>query len=197
MKQQLEKIQKLVDTNNALTMGYLARLEANIMEKIEKLKNDIKSTETDLQSRNKPKKLNEIGAKCYYVDSLSKVTWETAVNKCRSIGGELVTFQSEDQFELVKMHLDENTSYWTSLNDNGRKKGDFVSIHSKPAYTNWGYGEPNNTNPPEKCVELRHEINHLMNDEGCNTECGYICFLEKCMSFEKKQKKLKLIYIRE
>lgn len=123
-----------------------------------------------------------IGSKYYYIEHEEKFNWFVAGDKCRELGGHLVSFQSQGEFDAVKTQLKSGVDYWIDLNDLGAE-GKFVSIVSglKPNFTNWHNGEPNNDhNSMEHCGDLWYYNNkHLMNDAVCSFEKGFICELAK------------------
>ena len=108
-------------------------------------------------------------------------TWAQAQQRCNDLGANLVTFESESEFELFSSWLGETTeAYWIGYRDD---HGDVVTYDNTPAgFTTFSEGEPNNKMGPENCIRLRFGA---MNDALCeiywagpkkqNIGMGYIC----------------------
>ena len=111
---------------------------------------------------------------CYKIVTYRK-TWERSVADCRSAGAHLVKVTSQEEldylfFTFVKpLH---SGSAWIGLN---LKEGSFYwTDNSKLQYKNWNYGEPNNFNGNEHCVEI-YVNNGRWNDIPCFYKRPYVC----------------------
>ncbi|KAH8391831.1 hypothetical protein KR215_005256, partial [Drosophila sulfurigaster] len=118
----------------------------------------------------------QIGSKYYYIEESEEVNWFGAVNKCLILGGNLVSFENQDEFNAIKGKLQAGKDYWIDLNDLAEKKK-FISVATgkKPTYSNFKSPEPNNNGGDEHCVELYSELGHLMNDTPCSMKQLFIC----------------------
>lgn len=121
-----------------------------------------------------------IASKYYYIEHEKQCNWFVAGDKCREMGGHLVSFQNQEEFDAVKTQLKSGVDYWIDFNDLGAE-GEFVSMVTglKPKFTNWHNGEPNGQRS-EHCGDLWYYNNkHLMNDANCSYKKGFICELAK------------------
>lgn len=74
------------------------------------------------------------------------MTWKEAKNYCESIGGHLVTINSEQENNMICSMLSDNSMncYWIGLSRNS-VGDDWEWINGEPVtYTNWADNEPNN-----------------------------------------------------
>ena len=100
----------------------------------------------------------------------SRLAWQEARDKCRSMGAELakITSRQENWF-VVSYMMNKLTPYdtvWLGLH-RGTDKQFYWLDGSKPTFTNWGSAEPNNRGRNENCVELSHR-GHSWNDVKCS-----------------------------
>ncbi|XP_006823709.1 C-type lectin mannose-binding isoform-like [Saccoglossus kowalevskii] len=80
---------------------------------------------------------------------------------------------SEDGF-IRDVVVGMSNYYWIGLNDIGWN-GDFVwTDHSSFVWSNWGCGEPNNTNQ-EDCTHANFGLSHRWNDENCSVRLSFVC----------------------
>ncbi|XP_071940974.1 macrophage mannose receptor 1-like [Antedon mediterranea] len=107
-------------------------------------------------------------------------TWSDASASCRSQGGYLASFHSNDEESFLKQVAkvsDTATGYWIGLTDQTKENG-FTWTDSTPVdYTNWENGEPNNVNE-EDCVEMFFSARNW-NDIGCDRTRHWVCKLPK------------------
>lgn len=171
----LEKVMKAVD-EKLLKQG--KTIESGLTAKLETLNNKIDAalkTQKD-QPKFNQKLFEKIGSKYYHISKNHKMNWFEAAAFCRTLGGELVTIESKEEYDAIKSHLVRDSNYWTSLNDLA-KEGKYVSIVTgkEQFFTIWQKGEPNNSRGGEDCVELKALANHLFNDSGCKNQIEFIC----------------------
>lgn len=93
---------------------------------------------------------------CYLVSSSYK-SWSQALTHCRSLGGELVKINSQEENEFVlNLVRDQDASLkqvWIGLSWDTTGQDYFWSDGSDPVYENWATGEPNGF-AFEPCTQL-------------------------------------------
>ncbi|XP_017770305.1 PREDICTED: C-type lectin 37Da-like [Nicrophorus vespilloides] len=121
--------------------------------------------------------------KLYYIETFYKATFYKAFMSCSKLGMNLVSIESDDEFDKLHEFIKTNTKYehgmafWTSaaamepLQFHWMLSGYPVGLASK-----WLPGEPNNKQGNEYCMHLWvHNKKLVMNDESCTTQAFYIC----------------------
>lgn len=169
---QLMTLQRQVDRDVNQSVDILTKFD-NIGEQFTDLQAKIGGDRTEPQGGSQ---FQKIGSKYYYL-SQEVLNWFAASDKCRAIGGFLVNFENQAEFDAVVSHLKPNHGYWIGINDHG-KEGEYHSVATgRPAtYFNWESGNPDDRWPSEDCVELwYHHGKHLMNDFKCSKEKHFIC----------------------
>ncbi len=78
-----------------------------------------------------------------------------------------------DNDDLLKA----NKGFWIGLNNLDKESGYQWSDGKPLNYLNWNYGEPNNFNGVEECVEV--QANQGWNDVNCYINKGWICRINK------------------
>lgn len=151
------------------------------LESLNKVMHDILKVQADqYKTKAIPNLFTKIESKYYHI-SVNKADWHSSIAICRSMGGNLVTFESEYEFDAVTRHLETHRIYWTSLN-NLSKKDNFVSISTGKAapYLNWHSGEPSHKykNELEYCVQVEYKNGFKMNDRHWSNMANYICEAE-------------------
>ncbi|XP_034100095.1 C-type lectin 37Da-like [Drosophila albomicans] len=118
----------------------------------------------------------QIGSKYYYIEESEEVNWFGAVNKCRAIGGHLVSFENSDEFYEITDKLQTNKDYWIGINDLA-KQDEFTSISTgrRANYLMWQSGDPNNVDGNEHCGELHFNDRFKMIDDTCTKKQMFIC----------------------
>ncbi|KAH8412037.1 hypothetical protein KR222_007096, partial [Zaprionus bogoriensis] len=118
----------------------------------------------------------KIGTKYYHISSL-KVNWFEASLKCRTIGGNLASFQSMEELEAIQIWLTPRIDYWIDFTKLANER-DFISSVTgrKPLFIKWMDDEPKTLRKNEDCGLLFHRtFRHLMNYESCFNKWAYIC----------------------
>jgi Ca2+-binding RTX toxin-like protein len=79
----------------------------------------------------------------YYLLSNS-ATWDNAQTQANSLGGNLVTINSQDEQDWLQTTFGKNQNFWIGLRDNVTE-GSFQWANGETStFTNWNSGEPNN-----------------------------------------------------
>lgn len=124
------------------------------------------------------------GASCYKIKTARK-TWVQAVSDCESEGASLVKVCNKGELEFIYYAFVrplDTGSAWIGLS---LTNGSFHWLDgSWPQYKNWNWGEPNNYNGDEHCVEV-YVKNGKWNDVPCLLYRPFVC--EKGMLPLQKQ----------
>lgn len=114
------------------------------------------------------------GASCYKIKTARK-TWVQAVSDCQSEGASLVKVCNNGELEFIYYAFVrplDTGSAWIGLS---LTNGSFHWLDgSWPRYKNWNWGEPNNYNGDEHCVEI-YVKNGKWNDIPCFLYRPFVC----------------------
>lgn len=120
------------------------------------------------------------GDRCYsFVDEA--VNWTSARDGCRSLGGELITINTELESAWAGAVFGALEARWIGINDRD-DEGEFTWVSGDDGeFRAWNTGEPNNSLFREDCVELLMRGNEgtaRWNDSNCANDRQYICEFE-------------------
>ncbi|KAJ8277624.1 hypothetical protein GJAV_G00077700 [Gymnothorax javanicus] len=115
--------------------------------------------------------------KIYKKASENRKTWFESRDFCRAIGGDLLSVHSESDLGSGYMSSVENA--WIGLSAFNPNAGFAWSDGSSVSYENWGYGEPNNYNNAELCVEVGFYYGRPWNDRHCESYNNWICQIRR------------------
>lgn len=102
-----------------------------------------------------------------------KKTWQEAQDFCKAIGGDLLSVHGEDDLGFAGFR----NGVWIGLRLQGAT---FKWTDGSPfEYENWDYGEPNNHNDDEHCVEVQSNYRRSWNDRHCEFYNDWICQIHK------------------
>ncbi|XP_014457049.1 macrophage mannose receptor 1 isoform X1 [Alligator mississippiensis] len=112
-----------------------------------------------------------------------KKTWFESRDFCRAIGGDLATVNGkEEQYAIWRSIANSglyHQNFWIGLfylnPDDGFSWSDGFPVR----YENWAFGEPNNYQGVELCVELTGDSSMLWNDRHCDYLHAWICQIKK------------------
>jgi len=110
-----------------------------------------------------------------YLVCLSPLSWYEASDDCVDKGAHLATLHTADvQAGFDDVVLDYGVDLWIGLTD-AEAEGlfDWLSGNSL-GWTNWRYGEPNDHNDGEDCVETEVGTG-LWDDQNCTYPEAYVC----------------------
>ncbi|XP_070535731.1 macrophage mannose receptor 1-like [Ptychodera flava] len=136
---------------------------------------------TSLPSGYCPVGFMEYKSKCYSFnggEGTELLDWTSAVNKCGTYGGNLVSIHSQEIQSFLTSNLRDYTySMWIGLSDTLTKKKYRWQDGSEVDYTNWAQGEPNGERDnQEHCVEMHFGgYGGKWNDANCDNKLGYSC----------------------
>lgn len=124
----------------------------------------------------------ELEGHCYLLKCGANVNeeWAKARAICYDHGGYLLRIDSQEENDLVDaMNVGCATEIYLGLTDAG-SQGNYrwvtESGGGKPSYTNWGYGQPDETSSDKHCAyveELNDEA--VWWDGSCSADRAYIC----------------------
>uniref|UniRef100_A0A3Q1GS16 C-type lectin domain-containing protein n=1 Tax=Acanthochromis polyacanthus TaxID=80966 RepID=A0A3Q1GS16_9TELE len=120
----------------------------------------------------------EFGEFCYKPFE-EKKTWHQARDACRKVGADLVSILSLTEQIFLALYS-KASSKWIGLKHNPTEGGYSWSDGTPLSHTNWGYGEPNNHEGREECVEMVSSTNGTVswwNDLNCDAHQDWICMI--------------------
>nr|XP_055053563.1 macrophage mannose receptor 1-like [Misgurnus anguillicaudatus] len=109
----------------------------------------------------------------YRKEEDDKKTWFEARDFCRAIGGDLASFHSEDEMNVLPYYRSD--AAWIGFTSLDSNSGFVWSDQTPSDYQNWASGEPNNVNNNENCAEYGTTYNRRWNDRDCDTYMDWIC----------------------
>ncbi|XP_016997353.2 C-type lectin 37Da [Drosophila takahashii] len=123
----------------------------------------------------------------YYFFGTESLNWFEAYEKCRELDSELVTFETDQEFDVVAAYLmanDSRQNYWTSGNDlakTGTHK--WFTSGQRISTLRWASGQPDNAGSREHCIHLgfiygnsqKFELNDRPCHQDSNSLFKYIC----------------------
>ena len=104
--------------------------------------------------------------------------WNTAKSACEALGAKLVVVNSRAENQAVGEKITGGQGSLIGLYRNPKDKSRWLWIdRSRPTYTQWDSGEPNNYGGREDCVHMRSKSSgYNWNDLACNTySVPYVC----------------------
>ncbi|XP_070144181.1 C-type lectin 37Db-like isoform X2 [Drosophila kikkawai] len=112
----------------------------------------------------------------YFRISDELVNWDTAVQRCREMGGYLASIRNEKEILAIKEKLVESKGYWLGSNDR-LNEGVYRSVASdRPAqFLIWRKGYPDDETHRQNCVVLQ---GGLMMDFNCSDHFRFICQMD-------------------
>ena len=119
----------------------------------------------------------------HYALFTEKVTWNTADAFCKiAFGGQLVKIESVEENSFIKsQYLSGKVDYWIGLSDSVEEGvWNWVDGTNSTGYTNWGNGQPNDSNGQD-CAGIRMGTYSNTNydaqwhDNSCLKTKGFIC----------------------
>ncbi|XP_061391683.1 C-type lectin 37Db-like [Musca vetustissima] len=125
-----------------------------------------------------------VGKKLYHFGQ-SKVSWYKANVICRSMGGDLASFDSAEEIKELSDHLKSKfprDRWWWLSGSDLHSEGDFLWYRTgeRIQYADWTRGQPDNAGGKENCVHLWYrEPKYEMNDWVCKLDAFYICQANK------------------
>ena len=115
----------------------------------------------------------------YYKVFEYSMSWNSAMNVCRSLGGYLATITSERENEVIKrlfMQDHNQEAYWIGGYKDRNSNWSWVTGEAFE-YSHWAHGEPNNSGGDENRLEYFAHTNSIgtWNDRKENFNHGFIC----------------------
>lgn len=116
----------------------------------------------------------------FTVDYPLKKSWQAAREDCVSRGADLISIHTGEE-EMFLSSYSKGKTKWIGLTHNPVEGGYQWSDGSAVTHTNWGFGEPNNHEGREECVEMVTTNNgtSFWNDLNCDAHQDWICMIAK------------------
>ncbi|XP_045900371.1 galactose-specific lectin nattectin-like [Micropterus dolomieu] len=118
------------------------------------------------------------GRRCFLFQ-LSEKDWADAEYFCTSLGGNLASLQTPDDYafirDLILRATNSQKASWVGGYDEVKNGVWLWSDGSKFVFNNWGKGEPNNSGGGEGCMEMNFRGQDYVNDEKCNQRRSFVC----------------------
>ncbi|XP_065117892.1 macrophage mannose receptor 1-like isoform X3 [Paramisgurnus dabryanus] len=104
-----------------------------------------------------------------------KKNWFEARDFCRAVGGDLASFHSEDEMDVLPIRYSSSDQAWIGFTSLDSNSGFVWSDQTPSDYENWSFGEPNNHNNLEHCGECGFYYGRQWNDRDCDAYNDWIC----------------------
>lgn len=114
----------------------------------------------------------EAAERCYRIIAAPQ-SWNTALQECRKLGGDLSAVGSKEELSLIDQYVNEDV--WIGGADKD-KEGMFTWSSGEPwSFAEWVPGRPTNKpNNKHDCVKLTGNP-AMFTDEVCGTSLPYLC----------------------
>ncbi|XP_073715682.1 macrophage mannose receptor 1 isoform X3 [Misgurnus anguillicaudatus] len=114
--------------------------------------------------------------KIYRNKKEKKKTWFEARDFCRAIGGDLASFHSKNEINLLPTLYSSTEDAWIGLNSLDSKSGFVWSDQTPLDYENWRTYRPNYKNNHEYCVDSGpFWYGYIWEDRDCDVYNDWIC----------------------
>uniref|UniRef100_A0A667YBA1 C-type lectin domain-containing protein n=1 Tax=Myripristis murdjan TaxID=586833 RepID=A0A667YBA1_9TELE len=142
------------------------RLEAGGSRSTHRVKRDVERCYSGWESH---------GSRCFRFFNYPH-TWAEAEHFCLQSGANLASVHSLDEYkfmqDLVLARTGEYTRTWIGGSDNNVW---MWSDGSRFDFQGWGWGEPNNHQGRESCVEINYGGDKRWNDWACEDQFPFVC----------------------
>lgn len=101
------------------------------------------------------------------------MNWNAAKAACEALGSKLALVKSQAEQQALAPKISHRT--WMGLHRDPKDKSRWLWLDgTRPIYTRWSRGEPNNVR--EECGELYNKADGWSwNDEWCSSTLHYVC----------------------
>jgi len=118
-----------------------------------------------------PSKWLHIQDSCFKI-STNSLNWNAAKSACETLGSKLAMIKSQAVQQALAPKISTHT--WIGLHRDPKDNSRWLWVDgTKPTYTNWDRGEPNNAGQNEACGYMRPGSG--WNDAHCTYSTRYIC----------------------
>ncbi|KAJ7382013.1 hypothetical protein OS493_037656 [Desmophyllum pertusum] len=113
---------------------------------------------------------------CYKYFSKA-LNWNAAKSACETLGTKLVVINSQAEQQAISSKLPNGQRTWIGLYRDPKDKSRWLWVDgTRPTYTYWYSGEPNNSGGSEDCGEMFTKVTgRKWNDIPCSFSFTYIC----------------------
>ena len=113
-------------------------------------------------------------SQCYYF-SKHKTDWHSANSTCRSLSGNLVVPRNSKVESLIRSMINQYGLHYPWIGLKRHNDGQFYTVYdTKPSYTDWAQGEPNDAGANEDCGHFSF-TSLKWNDIRCSNHYHFIC----------------------
>ncbi|XP_038579760.1 galactose-specific lectin nattectin-like [Micropterus salmoides] len=120
----------------------------------------------------------QFGSRCFLFQ-FSDVDWATAERFCTSIGGNLASIQTPEEYTFIRDLIFRSTNShkptWVGGYDAVKEGVWLWSDGSKWDFKAWTAGEPNNAGGNENCMQINYSGRDFVNDYSCTTLNSVLC----------------------
>ncbi|KAL9968058.1 hypothetical protein ACROYT_G026384 [Oculina patagonica] len=106
------------------------------------------------------------------------LTWNAAKSACEALGSNLVVINSQAENQAVGQNITGGQWPYIGLYRDPKDKSRWMWVDgSRPTYTNWYSGEPNNAGGNEDCAQMQSKsYGWTWNDLACNSDnLSHVC----------------------
>jgi len=109
---------------------------------------------------------------CYKFSSKA-LNWNAAKSACEALGSSLVVINSQTEQQALISQVSQQA--WIGMYRDPKDKSRWLWVDgSRPTYTHWYPGEPNNIY--EECGLMYNNVHGgKWNDRGCSSQLPYVC----------------------
>ncbi|XP_017768246.1 PREDICTED: C-type lectin 37Db-like [Nicrophorus vespilloides] len=125
----------------------------------------------------------------YYFETFYKATWFKAFMSCSKMGMQLLSIDSDEEFDKIHEFLKDKIEYkpelsiWTSGAMKRIGQFNWINTGYPVRLSKWHPGEPNNYGGREYCLKIWINDNRfLLDDDRCDREMHFICESRKSSS---------------
>ncbi|XP_038579765.1 galactose-specific lectin nattectin-like [Micropterus salmoides] len=109
----------------------------------------------------------------------SEQQWADAERLCTSLGGNLASLQTADEYKFIRKMIHKVTGVdkdaWVGGYDAAKEGVWLWSDGSKYDFKGWAAGEPNNAGGRENCMEINFSERDYVNDANCDINKPFVC----------------------
>ncbi|XP_074537642.1 galactose-specific lectin nattectin-like [Halichoeres trimaculatus] len=125
-----------------------------------------------------PSGWSAFGSSCYMFHH-NALSWADAEKLCTTLGGNLASVHTKEQYEHLRNVLlqltGRHTTTWLGGYDAAKEGVWLWSDGSEFKFAFWAKGEPNNAGGHENCMEMNFRGRDFVNDIPCDPKRPFFC----------------------